>query len=238
MERDPFKLFIDLVTFDQEILHANKEIDTLKSSLSLLETEALSFDTNLQAQKNLLIDAKKEVHDKELTMKELDVKEKETKHKLDAISNQKEYTLIKKEFERIQQAQHNLEPELVNSWNKLETATVEYDSKSKVIEEQIKEAATKIKEIRDKLDSTYKKIEDLYKERPQKEIDLPVEWLEKYNIMHSRVTNPVVEVVNNSCQACFFNVTNQDIINLNKKQLIQCKGCFRLLYIKSEKDLK
>lgn len=236
MERDPFKLFIDLVTFDQEILRANKEIETLKSDLSLLENEALSFDTNLQMLKNTLLTAKKEVNEKELKMKELDEKEKEKKQKLDAISNQKEYVLLKKEFEKIQQTQHDLEPELVNSWNKLETATTEFDTKSKIVIEKIKETEIAIKEKRDRLDSIFKKIEDLYKERPQKEVDVPVEWLEKYNVMHCQVTNPVVEVVNNSCMACFFNVTNQDMINLNKKKLIQCKGCFRLLYIKSEKD--
>lgn len=233
MERDPFKLFIDLVTFDQEILNANKEIDTLKGNLSLLENEALSFDTKLQMLKNILLTAKKDVNEKELRMKELDEKEKETKHKLDSISNQKEYLLLKKELEKIQHTQHSLEPDLVNSWNKLENATAEYETKSKVVEEKIKATEIQIKEKRDLLDSTFKKIEDLYKDRPSKELNLPTEWLEKYNVMHCRVTNPVVEVVNNSCMACFFNVTNQDIINLNKKKLIQCKGCFRLLYIKS-----
>lgn len=238
METDPFKQFIDLVTFDQDIYKAKKEIETFKTDLSLAENEAAALDTALEFEKNILSSAKKEVSDKELKMQELDEKEKEQKKKLELISNQKEYLLLKKETEKLLQAQHNLEPELMQSWNKLANAKNEFNNKSKVIEQKIEETRILIKEKRDNLNSTLKKIEDLYNTRTLKEINVPQEWLQKYNVMHGQVTNPVVEVINNSCTACFFNVTNQDLINLNKNKLIQCKGCFRLLYISKEKDSK
>ena len=75
---------------------------------------------------------------------------------------------------------------------------------------------------------------DFYKlveQRKQKEGLVPHEWLEKYEMMRSRVADPVVQVTQNSCGACYQMLTNQDLVRARHGALMQCKKCFRLLYI-------
>ena len=62
---------------------------------------------------------------------------------------------------------------------------------------------------------------------------IPEEWLEKYSIMRTRVPNPIVSVKNGSCSACFHALTQQDMLNLQRRKLLQCRDCYRFLYIES-----
>ena len=67
--------------------------------------------------------------------------------------------------------------------------------------------------------------------RPEKEKIVPEEWLEKYTIMKAQVSDPVVPITQETCSACFYALTNQDIICARRGRLLQCKGCYRLLYL-------
>jgi predicted nucleic acid-binding Zn-ribbon protein len=71
------------------------------------------------------------------------------------------------------------------------------------------------------------------KDRKRIESIVPQGWLEKYAIMRTKVTDPVVPVINNSCSACFYDVIGQDLQELRKKKLLQCKECYRFLYLDS-----
>ncbi len=64
-----------------------------------------------------------------------------------------------------------------------------------------------------------------------KETGVPNEWLEKYSHMRLRVIDPVVPVMFGGWSACSYAVTEQELVRLKRKALIQCKGCFRLLYM-------
>lgn len=68
-------------------------------------------------------------------------------------------------------------------------------------------------------------------DRQSKEQAVPAEWLEKYATMRARVTDPVVPVINGDCSACFYQVSTQDMQQLRHRKLLQCKDCFRLLYL-------
>lgn len=68
-------------------------------------------------------------------------------------------------------------------------------------------------------------------ERLHKEKGLPEEWLEKYAIMRARINDPVVPVFDGNCSACFYKISVQDMQFLKHRKLIQCKDCFRLLYL-------
>ena len=61
-------------------------------------------------------------------------------------------------------------------------------------------------------------------------LDLPVEWLEKYNRMRNVVSNPVVALVAGTCGGCSFMLTQQIMMALEQNKLIQCSGCYRLMY--------
>jgi predicted nucleic acid-binding Zn-ribbon protein len=231
METNPFQLFIELVTFDQKIVNNENHIKKLEKEISDLTNEINSLQANLNNSKEIYVAAHKEVDAIELKMKELDQIEKNRKKKLEESGNPKEYTTLKKEIEKIKQTQFEIEPKLVESWNKLETTKKEYETKKVEFE-------NKIKAIQDSIDQKNKQIETiedeltkLEEERSGKEKGIPEEWIAKYNIMHKQVKNPVVPVISNSCSACFYTITSQDMIYLKNKRLLQCKRCYRFLYL-------
>ena len=97
----------------------------------------------------------------------------------------------------------------------------------------------KIKELEDAMiekqlaiDSLKNELETLHRERPGKEVLVPEEWLEKYSHMRMQVADPVVSVLSGGCSACFYTIPNHEMMRLKRRAVIQCKGCFRLLYMK------
>ena len=60
--------------------------------------------------------------------------------------------------------------------------------------------------------------------------DVPQEWLDKYNRMRNTVSNPVVPVVSGTCGGCSYLLTTQTLLSLGQNKMIQCSGCYRLLY--------
>ncbi len=81
-----------------------------------------------------------------------------------------------------------------------------------------------------------KTIKDRLQERAALEKNVPAEWLEKYASMRSRVPDPVVPVINGHCSACVYKVSDQDMLMLSRNKLLQCKDCYRFLYLPSKQD--
>jgi len=75
-----------------------------------------------------------------------------------------------------------------------------------------------------------KNIDVLTNERDKELVGIPEEWIEKYNLMGQKVTDPVVTIEHGSCNGCFQQLVNQDLVRARRGALLQCKKCFRLLY--------
>lgn len=227
----PFEKFVSLVKFDQEALTTHQKLESLKKLIKEQESNKEVLLNSLETAKQTLKTFQKEVDLQELRMKELSDKEKSKKKSLDEIANQKEYNSIKREIDNLKRFQHNYEKELVDSWNKLENAKKEHESIEKSLDSKIEEIETTIKNAQKDLNVTTTAIEKYNKERLEREKGIPEEWLQKYNIMHLQVTNPVVPLIGQSCSACFQELTKQDFKDLNRNKMMQCKNCFRLLYV-------
>jgi len=226
-----FQTFIDLVTFDQnfvKIEHDIKKSQEVKKSL-LSNVERLQDDfLNI---KNAKSQARKSVDEKELHMKVLDDQESELKKKLESISNQKEYKSLEKETLTVNAERLQHEQELLVLWNKLDTLNENYESKQKVHEEQVSDFTTKITAVKTEILDSENQLNSLTTQRIDKQKDVPQEWLDMYVNMKGRVANPVVSVVDGSCDACFYSVTSRDLQKLRDSKLLQCRDCYRLLYV-------
>ena len=123
MKERPFRLFVDLVSFDQEIRLLRREIETIGYEIVKLETQQKENNTrNSRAAKNKVVTIRKKVDEEELELKELDQLERDKKQLLDKVSNYKEYQSVKAEVESTQQIQLNQEQVVLEAWNDLETA--------------------------------------------------------------------------------------------------------------------
>lgn len=231
MAPTPFHQFIELVQVDQKINGLKENAQQLLQKNNEKKEFEHANQLALTAVKNKLHEVTKEVHEKELEMKTLDEQESQKKEQLERVANHKEYQAIKGEVDKLKKMQHELEEVLIEKWNRLETTKKEYDAALKAYEQQNKILETEILNNDTLLTDVNNQIAVLMQDRQTKEQGIPAEWLEKYAVMRSRVTDPVVPVIDGNCSACFYKVSTQDMQQLKHRKLLSCKDCFRLLYL-------
>lgn len=231
MNETPFEKFIALIQVDQTINTLHQSIQSLEHQNNENKILDESHKVLFEKSKAKLYEIRKEVDSKELEMKILDQEEAEKKKKLDHVANHKEYQLIKSEIDTLKKAQHDLEDSLVEAWNQLENAKKEMEESVQKYEVQHTQVQQHLTSNNEKISEINRQIEMLMQERNEKETKIPAEWIEKYATMRARVTDPVVPVINGNCTACFYKVSAQDMQFLKQRKLIQCKDCFRLLYL-------
>jgi len=236
MSQTPFRTFINLITFDKDISSLEQQVEKLKQHIVALENQEQELNQTLEQTKQQWHDKRKAVDEQELAMKELDEQLTEKNKHLDIITKQKEYKPLMAEIANLKQQQLKQEETLISIWGQLEAAqkaykeyVVEHDKKVHEVHAAIEQAHGTINKLKTELDSHYK-------QRPEREKEVPEEWLEKYAAMRSRVTDPVVPAVNKNCSACFYIITEQDMLMLKRNKLLQCKGCFRFLYLEKPKE--
>lgn len=231
MTNTKFTAFIDLIQFDQETMNLNKKVAQLTRELDSLQEQQKNLTGQLETMHDALFSARKEVDAKELEMKELDQQEKEQKKRLDKAKNEKEYRSSKAEIEMLKSKQTELEVQLVGVWHKLEQAEKGHTKQKEEVEKEHAALQVGLKETQEALVQTNKDIERQTKERKEKSAGVPEEWLEQYASMADRVTDPAVPVEQESCSACFHMLSSEDMILLSRNKLLQCKGCYRFLYL-------
>jgi predicted nucleic acid-binding Zn-ribbon protein len=231
MNPNPFEQFIALVNVDQKI-------NTLQASITKINKEReqhvqldRAHKAALSTSHEKVLAAKKEVDAQELEMKILDEKEREKKSHLEHIANYKEYQSLKTEIDTLKKTQHQLEEGLIGAWNRLDLAKKEYETAQQTYHNQHENYTQEIAQDDNAIEKARQEVAALTNERMQKEKGVPAEWLEKYAIMRAKTTNPVVPVIKGSCSACFLTVSHQDMQALERHKLLQCKDCFRLLYL-------
>ncbi|MFT6765554.1 MAG: putative nucleic acid-binding Zn-ribbon protein [Alteromonas naphthalenivorans] len=231
MSKSPFDLFIDLITFDQILHKKEKEIIHLEGEIELIEDQLELSKKQFVEEKKALYDLRKNVDMQELEMKTLDEKAKKVQERYSIASNNREYIALKSETEDIQNEQMAAEEKLIAVWNTLENAQKNVEKQEKEIHGQTETLLSEINEKQEKVDELEEKLQAETKGRQDKEIGIPEEWLEKYARMRNLVIDPVASVEDQSCKSCFHVVTNQEMAQLQRKKLLQCKGCYRFLYL-------
>ena len=230
MSKSPFDLFIDLITFDQSLHEAEKKIIALETEVEELEDQIDVSNDLVKKEQVTLHDLKKEVDRQELEMKTLDEKGKECQERFAAASNNKEYIALKKETEELQQQQMDAETALITAWNNLENAqksVVEKEKEHQITKETFEKQMSEKQSVIDNMEIVFQAEQ---KGRLGKEAGIPEEWIEKYERMRNSVKDPVSAVEDQNCKACFHMLTSQEMAQLNRKKLLQCKGCYRFLY--------
>ena len=236
MSRDPFAAFVDLINFDQKVYAAKKELKGLQAEVDKIEQEKRQIDSSIDDLQSRYKSSRMLVDAKELEMKSLDELEKDKKRKIETITSSKEYNSLMAEISRIKQKQHDLEPDLLsvcqdleNTKKNVEAAQQTADSKKN----ELVQAAQAKQQLIATLQAGIAQLED---ERKSYLTDIPDEWLEKYSAMRERVSDPVVPVDRGSCSACFHSIAERDMILLRKHALVQCRGCYRFLYIPKDQS--
>lgn len=221
---------MELANFDQSLNSIRHRIASLKSEYNTLNQELLNSEKTLEVSKQELQTIQKSVHSHELIMQELDLNLNKQKTLLDTVTNQKEYNAVKNAISQIKQEQHNYESILMDEWHKLDQAKNLFEIKSNKLGNETANIKIKISQKISDLENLNQELDSQASQREQFLSHLPSEWLEKYEAMYQKVNNPIVQLLNNACGACYQEATAQVINELKHHKLIQCRGCFRFLF--------
>lgn len=231
MNEHPFLKFIELVQFDQKIHALENAAARIEQEIADIKAQQEDLEYDVQEAHKKVLTCKKNVDAHELEMRSLDQQEKEKKQRLEKISDYKQYQSVKIEIEAVQKNQVAQEHAILNAWNLFELAQQEYAKKQQEVQEHEEKMRADLQEKVEQSAAAHKEHDELIAQRLEKEKAVPAEWLEKYGIMRSRVSDPVVPIIKNSCSACSHMITPPDMMRAKRSALIQCQSCFRLLYL-------
>ena len=119
---------------------------------------------------------------------------------------------------------------LLAAWSTFEQAQKLFEAKESAYKEKRAALQHEVDVQEEKKQALLTSLVDHEELRKTYSVDLPAEWLEKYNRMRNVVPNPVVALVAGTCGGCSYMLTQQIIMALEQNKLIQCSGCYRLMY--------
>ncbi len=230
MSNHPFRIFIDLITLDGSILTLRQDIAAHIRRIEVLKNEQKKYDDELEKARLAVMQAQKMVHAAECDMKALDEEEQIKKKHLETIAHYKEYQSLKLELDHIHDAQQKQEAAVIAAWNTVETSEATYASVKKEYTIHRNRIDHDLQALEQELIEREANCQALLDQRPEKEQHVPKEWLEKYTVMRSKVVDPVVPILEGICGGCSQLLPEQERIRATRGALIQCKGCYRLLY--------
>jgi len=228
-----FQKFIDLVTFDQSLVKTERDIQKFEEVEKSLAQDIQRLQDDFLDLKTTKLQARKAVDDKELYMKVVDGKEVELKDKYKSVTTQKELKSLEKETVIVNSDRLENEQELISLWNKAETLEKNYEAQQKTHDELTNKLNVEVQSLEKNKTALKIELDALLEQRLIKQENIPQEWLDMYVNMKGRVNNPVIKVVDDSCDACFYSVTARDLQVLRQNKLLQCRDCYRLLYFDS-----
>ncbi|MFZ5954121.1 MAG: zinc ribbon domain-containing protein [Candidatus Dependentiae bacterium] len=231
MSETPLQLFVNLIQFDQSLLKIESSISVLNNQIQEAVHQKTQLQNQLEALKSRALLQRKKVDALELEMKHIDEKISRKKEQLDNVMGHREYLSLKAEIDNFKKQQHELEDSLISSWNDLENVQKELDNTILKVHEQLNLIQQEEHNKKVRIEELEKEFSLLAQQRAEKEKGIPEEWLEKYTAMRAKIADPVVPVVDKTCSGCAFLISDQDMLQLRHNKLVQCKSCFRLLYM-------
>lgn len=230
MSTSPFQKLLALVAFDAAIAAKRAERDTIQKTIDQAYIELDELDTLTEQHTKAVHDARKAVDAIELETKTIQQRESKKKLLIDTANNLKEFNSAKAELATVQEELVALEESLLAAWNTLEAAqktVAAFESTAHTRQELIQKT---IAEQSDKIAAIEADIMKIEADRPVCATQVPEEWLTQYNMMHAKVSDPVVPFIDDACSACFNPSPSQLAGRIHKGAILPCKGCFRLLY--------
>lgn len=236
MQEFPFQKFISLISFDQEINELEKALKNKEDEVERIQHEEHLLKEEVFTLKRERDERQRAVHEHELHMKELDAHQKDLQKKMDELQDHKAYQGLRTELDHVKKKQHDYEETLVHAWHDLESSSRKYTEFHEAAQSKLADFQSIIAGLIEEINYLNSQLAEKNSAREEKTAGIPQEWLDKYAIMRRSVKNPVVKVVNGACSGCFYPVTAQDLSRLHRNALLQCKDCYRFLYVESRHE--
>lgn len=221
------------IDLDGDRIH--EEQDELEERLEEVKGVLGHLQKDLAQQQVQLEETEQLRDEKNAQFEEVTERHKQSKARLGKVSNTKEYSAIELEIENYKRQAGQLEEELVQLMDAIETTRASISEKTDKISTledtvklQGKKTASRLKELDKKMDS-------MEAERDRLAGDITNRVVKRYDFIRSRRSgSAIVSAEGGSCQGCFMALPPQQYIELQRgKKMLSCPSCQRILYFPS-----
>jgi predicted nucleic acid-binding Zn-ribbon protein len=234
MIKENIKQLMDLQEIDAKIFELEQAKKKKPFELKQKENEANAIK---ERTKTLHEDQKKikiEIDKKDLSIKEKEEKTAKLSVQLNVTKTNKEYSTLLSEISVFKADISVLEDEILKLYAKIEDAQRQFAESAK----EVDQINSELNEFKQKVDKELQEIEanlaELYDKRKGLASKVSAEVLSCYEriIDNKADKKAIAQVVDESCQGCFMDVTPQEVNELMKgKEIIKCRSCSRILYL-------
>lgn len=227
-----------LASLDQEIASIALKLQQTTTEIAHVQEISKNLHSQFEVSQKAWKDLKKKVAGIDLKIKEIDERFSKKKQALESCSNEKEYKGLKKEIAVLEIEHQDYEDQLVSGWHDLESTEKKRDGKMEAIEQQKNKELAELEVLEEKNEKLQQTHMNTVQQRNDLTQKLQGKWLEIYNKMKNKVSDPIVPALNSSCSSCYYQILHQDLASLRKNALMHCRNCYRLLYVPTEEYTK
>lgn len=217
---------------DDEILTLEAELEAAPRDLAQAEERVGALrDRQGQIQEKIeLLGAQQTRLEQEIDDDTMKVRK--SKNKLMMVGNTREYHAMMREMDSLEKLNRMREEEKVALTEELAVQRQALDALGQDIAAQESEVATMRAGLDARLEEGGKQLEKLTKQRQTAGKAVPRPILGRYELIRSRLANPViVSVTGGVCSGCNITIPPQIYNDLQKgQQIISCPNCQRLMY--------
>lgn len=226
-----------LVKTREQISQLKELIDNCETKIKEKREQLNKFEKVLNFEKNNFLAACKELDLCELEAKTIDEKETERQDLLDKETKEVVRKAIFSELRSLETLRLNLECKLESLWTEKEKIQRNLSLIQEDGSRRIDELEGELTELLEQQDKLLAQLPALEEENKNFLNTLRPEWRERLESMsHQSNLNLISMVINGLCGTCFYPISSRDIgeLSKNSQDIIECKSCFRLLYIEIE----
>lgn len=234
---EQLKRLVELQEVDLLLDRIRSEIDQIPKEIDRLKREFGKSQASLDELKKKMTELQIERKNKELDLKTKEEELKKHQSELFTVKTNEAYTALLKEIEEDKKAKNDIEDIVLKVMEQEDSMLAEQKKKKGEIDKQREEVTRKQKELEDRLQRLNQNQQEVESEQKQKIAGIQLEIFERYQKIREKKDGvAVVPMVNGFCGGCSI-VLPPQVINdvLRAKELVACRNCLRILYLKEEK---
>ncbi len=223
---------VNLQKIETEIIRLQSVIATVEKEKNTLAARLREFETQLNAQKQALLEILQQCKEGEQEIKVVDDRIIKSNETLRMVKTNKEYQVLLREVDDNKKRKDILEDHLLALYDQREAADIQV-KESEALFLQLKEQIhAQQAEIEKKTVDDKELLEDLQEQQKTIGQSLDPALMNRFRrIAKMNKGQAVAQVRNESCMGCFMNVPPQLCIEVQRaNQLISCPQCSRILY--------
>lgn len=228
---------IELQEVDLLLDRIRSEIDQIPKEIDRLKKEFEESQTSLNELKKKMTELQVDRKNKELELKTKEEELKKHQSELFSIKTNEAYTALLKEIEEGKKLKNDIEDTVLAVMEQEDALLTEEKIKKEELAKKKEEVTKQQKELEDKLQRLKQNLQEVQTEQKQKIANIKSEIFKRYQRIREKKDGvAVVPIADRFCGGCSIALPPQVINDVLKgEDLVACRNCLRILYLKEEK---